>query len=311
MEPFEQAPMEEHVPVLKETSKTICKSLIFYNLICIGLVFFVTIMLVTGNSTTAFENTAEFFIMNIIVVLLATTFIVRHYQKKESINIPFQKLKVSQLSTIIKYGMIGIGLSTIAGIFMNILIIFFQNINLDLTTPDFSLQTNTLFNIALLINVLVIAPFFEEWLYRGLIFSALRKHGDGFAMIITSLVFGFAHGNFIQAIPVFFLSLALCYVVVKTESLYASIAIHFFNNALSMIMTFFMGNNLVSTGFLILEIIFIVFAISFIIKNKAKIKTLFHEVNMSRIGNFFFGNWIAILFSLFTIITMLSSIATL
>lgn len=310
MEQHEQAPAVE-VPVLKKTSKTLCKALIFYNLICIGAVSLLTLFLIKKSGLVTLEITAEFYLMNIVVVTFATTFIVRHYQKSESLHIPFQTLKTSQVSTVIKYGMIGIGLSTVAGIFMNILVFIFQNFSFDLTTPDFSLQTDLPFNITLLVNVLIIAPFFEEWLYRGFLFHALRKHGDGFAMIITSLLFGFAHGNFIQAIPVFFLSLALCHVVMKTNSLYAAIVIHFFNNALSMVMMYFMNNDVLSAGFLVIEIAFIVYAVSFLIKKKARITSFFQHVTFNDVRCFFFGNWIAIIFSIYIIISMLSSITTL
>ncbi|MEG0470214.1 MAG: CPBP family intramembrane glutamic endopeptidase, partial [Longicatena sp.] len=69
-----------------------------------------------------------------------------------------------------------------------------------------------------------------------------------------------AHGNIPQTVPTFFISLVLCYVVLRSNSLLPAILIHFINNAISMVAGMYGNNDIVSIGFTIFEIALIIFA---------------------------------------------------
>ena len=89
-----------------------------------------------------------------------------------------------------------------------------------------------------LLSVSVFAPFFEEWLCRGIILRGLlKKMKPGWAIVISALVFGLIHMNLWQAIPAFITGTILGYVYYKTGSLKLTMLMHCVNNTLSVILS--------------------------------------------------------------------------
>ncbi len=87
-------------------------------------------------------------------------------------------------------------------------------------------------NYLLLIAVFV-APFFEEIIFRGVIYQFLRKYFGVFsAAILSSVVFSLLHFNTAQFLPVLGLGVLLCLVFEYTGSLVSAIAVHILNNGL-------------------------------------------------------------------------------
>lgn len=80
----------------------------------------------------------------------------------------------------------------------------------------------------------IIPAFLEEWGFRGLILKNLLPFGKRGAIIISSILFGIAHQNPVNAIfaTVFGALLGICYEY--TRSLKLPILIHFLNNAISV-----------------------------------------------------------------------------
>ena len=87
-----------------------------------------------------------------------------------------------------------------------------------------------------LVYVVLIGPIFEELIFRGAILGALRKFGNNFAIIFSSILFGFYHMIVLQIPFAFVLGLILGYVAVRW-SLRASIALHIVVNGLSTLFT--------------------------------------------------------------------------
>lgn len=89
-----------------------------------------------------------------------------------------------------------------------------------------------------LLSVSVFAPFFEEWLCRGIILRGLlAKVKPVWAVIISAAVFGLIHMNLWQAIPAFLIGCLLGYVYYKTGSLKLTMLMHCVNNTLSVIVS--------------------------------------------------------------------------
>lgn len=63
----------------------------------------------------------------------------------------------------------------------------------------------------------------EEFFFRGCILTPLRKYGDGFAVITSSLVYAIWIGGAVELIPGFFLSLAIGYFTIRSGSLATAI----------------------------------------------------------------------------------------
>lgn len=87
-----------------------------------------------------------------------------------------------------------------------------------------------------LLSVSVFAPFFEEWLCRGIILRGLlQKSRPWVAITVSALIFGLIHMNPWQAIPAFALGILFGYVYWKTGSLKLTMLMHCVNNTLSVL----------------------------------------------------------------------------
>jgi len=90
------------------------------------------------------------------------------------------------------------------------------------------------------IALLVVAPVTEELIFRGFIFKGFRnKLGFLLAAIISSALFGIAHGQLNVAVDTFILGMFLCFLYEKSKSIWLPIALHAFKNGIAFYLIFF------------------------------------------------------------------------
>lgn len=88
------------------------------------------------------------------------------------------------------------------------------------------------------ISVSIFAPFFEEWLCRGIVLRGLlKKVGPVWAIVISAVFFALIHMNLWQAIPAFLMGLVFGFVYYKTGSLKLTMLMHFANNTMAWIVS--------------------------------------------------------------------------
>jgi membrane protease YdiL (CAAX protease family) len=96
-----------------------------------------------------------------------------------------------------------------------------------------------------LFTVGVLPAFDEEFWCRGFIAHGLSRRYPAWAVIlITSFLFGCIHIDPPQAVGAMFLGLAMHGAYVATRSLWAPMALHFFNNSLGVMHIYFQGRPL-------------------------------------------------------------------
>ena len=95
-------------------------------------------------------------------------------------------------------------------------------------TADYHL--NTLEIILYSVAVSIVPAFAEEFGFRGVLMGSLRKYGNGFAIVTSSIMFGLMHGNSTQMIFAFLVGLMFAYIDVITDSILPSVILHFLNN---------------------------------------------------------------------------------
>lgn len=89
---------------------------------------------------------------------------------------------------------------------------------------------------ALYLFVIAVVPaLVEEFAFRGVVLSHLRKYGNTFAILASSLLFGLVHGNLVQIPFAFAAGCILAYIDILTDSMLPSIIVHFLNNAVSAV----------------------------------------------------------------------------
>lgn len=92
------------------------------------------------------------------------------------------------------------------------------------------------------ITLLALLPALaEEFVCRGVIFHELRHNGIWKAILISALLFGIMHMNFNQMSYAFVLGIVLALVVEATDSIWASVIVHFTLNASSVTLNYVMN----------------------------------------------------------------------
>lgn len=94
--------------------------------------------------------------------------------------------------------------------------------------------------LPLVLLIMALTPALcEETLFRGLVFSGLRRMGPAVAIGVTAVLFGLAHGSLYRLLPTAFLGLGLGYARYCTGSIAPSILIHALNNGLAVSFLYF------------------------------------------------------------------------
>lgn len=89
------------------------------------------------------------------------------------------------------------------------------------------------------IALVVLAPIVEEVIFRGFLFTQVRKNLHfWWTALIVSIVFGLIHLQWNVGVDVFALSLVLCYIREKTGTIWAGIGIHMLKNLLAYTILF-------------------------------------------------------------------------
>lgn len=100
---------------------------------------------------------------------------------------------------------------------------------------DSSLPSNSFEFFIYVLDCALIPAIVEEFAIRGVVMQPLRKYGNKFAIIMSSLIFALMHGN-MQQIPFAFVAgIGLGYFAISTGSIWTGIAIHFSNNLFAVV----------------------------------------------------------------------------
>ncbi len=86
------------------------------------------------------------------------------------------------------------------------------------------------------LSSIAVAPFAEEWVFRGLIYRRFRAAMPRIAAtVLTSLLFAVLHGTIVWMLYTFVLGAILCVLRERTRSLWACIACHIAFNIMGQI----------------------------------------------------------------------------
>lgn len=93
--------------------------------------------------------------------------------------------------------------------------------------------------VVLFIMLVVVAPIFEEFIFRGAVMNLLKPYGSGIAVFVSAFSFAVFHGNFQQFFYAFALGILLGYISYATDSMFCNTILHaMFNSVSGIIMIF-------------------------------------------------------------------------
>ena len=102
-------------------------------------------------------------------------------------------------------------------------------------TPNNMLPGNNISMAFYLIRVMFLPAVLEEYLFRGLILHSLRRYGDTFAVVLSSVFYGMMQYTVTRNLSGFVFGLVLGYFVLRTGSVMTAIICHLCTGTVSAI----------------------------------------------------------------------------
>ncbi len=180
-------------------------------------------------------------ILNACIMSIATTlpfcFMVFLLKNKSEITPMFSKPRTNPLTTAY-YCLFAVLLTYVAGAFTSLVSSFFEIFaGVEPYTPSLGENYSepvSAFIVSIVCSCLLPAMY-EEFAFRGIIFGTLRRFGDRTAIIVSALLFGLWHGNFVQLPYTFVMGIGMAYITTRTGSIYPAMIVHFTNNLLAVV----------------------------------------------------------------------------
>lgn len=122
-------------------------------------------------------------------------------------------------------------------IFDNSLILWVSKISM----PEFvnaSFKEEPVKPIILILTATVVAPIYEEIVFRGILLKGMaKKINPTIALLLSALLFAVVHFNIPQGINAFLLGSVIGFIYITTDSIYLCIFAHFINNILALLVS--------------------------------------------------------------------------
>ena len=213
------------------TGSAVLLSILFQNIL-------VLILQLTGLHTRyyddAYFSSAVDILIVVIGMLLPFVLLGKKMKKASGTVQPIMLGKPYRPSLMLPAIFAGIGFCMIGNIVNTYISTFFSSFNVEFSSPEIPMAEGVSGIIITFFRVAVTAAIVEELSFRGFVMGNLRFFGDGFAIVVSSVVFAILHGNMVQAPFALMVGCALGYLSVKTGTLWTGIIIHALNNSLSI-----------------------------------------------------------------------------
>lgn len=131
----------------------------------------------------------------------------------------------------------GYGVCVIASMVGGIISAFLSSIGLE-SEVDIPLPDGVFGFLLSVIATAVIPALVEEFAFRGIVLTLFKPFGDGFAILLSGIMFGLIHGNMAQIPFAIIVGVALSYITVRTGSIWVSVGLHFINNFMSVVLNY-------------------------------------------------------------------------
>lgn len=153
-----------------------------------------------------------------------------------------EELGLSGLPTFTDIGISILGIIAtfiVAGVLISVLTIFPWFNATETQELGYSTQIVGLDRVVAFLALVVIAPFFEELVFRGWLYGKLKKYNSvPTAILLVSLLFGILHGQLNVGITVGVMSVIMCIERELTGTIYAGILTHMLKNGIAFCLLF-------------------------------------------------------------------------
>jgi len=178
-----------------------------------------------GLANTQFNNFVLAFLFQFSVTILLVWLFTVVINRASWSDLGFQAVPAADF---LSYGFMG-GVG-ILGLVMILSALIYQ-LQPDIKPQDFEQMLKSAgstqgFLVMLLLGA-VLAPFYEEMLFRGMLYPAVRRYlGPTGGAVIAGLIFGLVHWDLWRTIPLAVGGMLFCYIYEKTGSILVTIVAH-------------------------------------------------------------------------------------
>lgn len=199
-------------------------------------IFYVILYFGLSMGLGFFVSNSYLFTTLFYVVLLAATFIYLKVCKDDiKTTLRIRPIHIGSFFLVI---LLAFAIRPVAGFITLIANMFFK----DMTTT--TMTQKVMQNLSLSIFTTALLPgIVEETIFRGVIYSRVRKANPIKGILLSALFFGIAHMNFQQFCYAFFLGIIFGFLIEATDSIVSSITAHMFFNGSSLLLTYLLSKN--------------------------------------------------------------------
>lgn len=129
--------------------------------------------------------------------------------------------------------------------------------------PILVLPEDIIGTVFYVLNLTVVPAIFEEIAFRGVLMQSLRRFGDSFALLTSSILFALVHISPLSMPNAFLMGLVIGYFVLFTGSVHTGMIIHLVHNLFSLLISQ-LGNldhSVANIIFLSIQVVYVVLGI--------------------------------------------------
>ena len=146
----------------------------------------------------------------------------------------FQKPKQS-VGWIIKWFVIIWGMTYLTNFFTSMFTAMMKLLHIELQAPQIRFNTDPFGIFVSVFSIAILAPVFEELIFRSAVYRNAEVMGQGFAIIASALLFGLMHQNYAQFFYTFVMGMGMAFLVAKTRSVIPAMLFHFLLNGYAVL----------------------------------------------------------------------------
>ena len=189
--------------------------------------FVLIAVLIVGSQFFSFGIIENLLASQMVILLPALICILLGKEKVKAYDLGFRKIRISTVFLVVLYTTLCMPLVTVVNA---ISMLFVDNTVIAMSGEILAVPFP-----AALGMIALFGPFSEELVFRGIVFNGYKNDGNTLgAIVLSALVFAFMHMNFNQAGYAFVIGIALAFVMIATNSIWASIIMHVIINAQSV-----------------------------------------------------------------------------
>lgn len=173
------------------------------------------------------------FVVYLPAMLIPPAFYIIGRKRPVKDIISFKRPKISQL-LIAYFGTMAFGFIGI--IITNVLLALLNGAGIEpMELPFNKAQSGVGPGIFFVFILAVMPALLEEFAYRGVLMGEMRRYNRWAAVLISGLFFGFMHCTVQQTPYAMFIGFAIAYFVIKFDSIWVGVFIHFINNGIAAV----------------------------------------------------------------------------